>query len=282
MDRRVKEVGTLSYISTDIFNTNFFNYVITSSPPSFVKIGSLVPVTGATSINCPAGNVLRENGKKLYPDAHSGVKTYMVGVFDIVSGLKGYINPNDPMFSPYNSDRPIYLKDSIYTTDQATKNLGPSVLTLGHISSSGDVTSPGHVVANGQIYSTGSTSLDSLAPGTGANPVLIDMRLGQFFSLLITPTGSPLVGRSGVIDFLPEGLLLGAVVRLMVCWSPENAASTRTLTLGGNTRPLIIGANNNLVSLTTSTTATVCYVLTFVCDGYRLWEASRVGPLIYR
>jgi hypothetical protein len=63
MDRRVKEQGTLSYISTDSFNNNFFNYVITSSAPTFIKVGSLVAVTGATSVNCPAGNVLRENGK---------------------------------------------------------------------------------------------------------------------------------------------------------------------------------------------------------------------------
>lgn len=282
MDRHVKEVGSLSYISTDVFNANFFTYTVARGPaPGFLMTGTLTTVTGATSVNCPAGNVLRESGKKLYPDVHSGVNTYMVGVYDIVSGLKGFINPNDPMFTQYNSDRPNFLKDSYYTGDNATKNLGPSVLTLGHITSAGDFTSPGSISAAGQVYSSTVTNLTG-GPGTGSSPVLIDMRLGQFFTLTLQATGSPLVGVSGVIDFLPAGLIAGAVVRLMACWTPENSANTRTLTLGRNTSPLIIGANNNVVSLTTSTSATICYMLTFACDGSRLWETARVGPLTYR
>ena len=123
MDRRVKEVGSVSYISTDAFNLNFFSYDITTSgSPTFAKVGTLNLLPTATSVNCPAGNVLRENGKKLYPGVHSGVKTFMVGVFDALSGLKGFINPNDPMFAPYNSERPIYQPDSTYTVDGVTKN----------------------------------------------------------------------------------------------------------------------------------------------------------------
>jgi len=182
MARHLKEIGSVSYISTAPFNTNFYNYVITSSAPTFVKIGSLVPVTNASSANCPAGNILRENGKKLYPGAHPGVTTYMVGVFDIVSGLKGYINPNDPMFAPYNTDRPLYQPDSVYTTDGLTKNLGPSVLTLGDIAASGDVTTAGQVIASEQIRSSTITTLSIDSSGV----CHLDVSLGQVFILNVT------------------------------------------------------------------------------------------------
>jgi hypothetical protein len=156
MDRRTKEIGSLSYISTDTFNNNIFSYTVTNGPsPQFKKIGTLAVLSGATSVNCPAGHILRENGKKLYPDAHNGVTTYMVGVFDMLSGLKGYINPNDPMFAPYNTDRPLYQLDSVYTTSGTTKNLGPSVLTLG------DVTVGGNLILN-----SGNTGVSQMALGT--------------------------------------------------------------------------------------------------------------------
>jgi len=145
MSRNVKEVSAKSYISTDTFNAHFYTYSVTTGPsPQFKKTGALVPVSGATSGNCPAGNVLRENGKKLFPDAYPGVSTYMVGVFDIISNLSGFINPNDPVFAPFNGDRPNYLKDSV---NEQTKNYGAPVYTQGSVMSN-DVTVLGNLVLN--------------------------------------------------------------------------------------------------------------------------------------
>ena len=262
MDRRLKEVGSLSYISTDTFNNNFYNYLITSSPPTYVKVGSLVGIPGATSLNCPAGNVLRENGKKLYPGVHSGVTTYMVGVFDILSGFKGYINPNDPMFAPYNSERPLYQLDSVYTGDGRTKNLGPSVLTLGHLASSGDI------LTSGQVYSSTVTDLTPQWPGTGANPILLDMSLGQIFNLNLAGT------TAAYID--AKNLVTGGIVRLFI-YGVTNA-NTRSLTFGANTSPLMIAASSNTLTVANRD----CYVLTFVCNGNRLWETSRSSALLAR
>ena len=202
MDRRLKEQGTLSYISTDAFDDNFFNYVITSSAPTFVKVGSLVAVTGATSLNCPAGRILRENGKKLYPGAHPGVNTYMVGVFDNVSGLKGYINPNDPMFAPYNTERPLDQKDSVYTGDNQTKNLGPSVLTLGQVLASGDVTTAGDVVASRQIRSS-TVSILQIIDGV-PNIAIINVSNGHLFEINMTKDVSIVCGNlsSGAMVYL--------------------------------------------------------------------------------
>jgi len=240
MARHMKEVGSVSYISTDSFHTNFYTYTITSSPPPiFVKVGSLVPVAGATSANCPAGNVLRENGKKLYPGAHSGVTTYMVGVFDIVSGLKGYINPNDPMFAPYNSERPLYQPDSVYTTDGTTKNLGPSVLTLGYIAASEDMTTAG------QVRSSSFTLLEIVdGIGGAVNTTILDVSRGQVFTLVMTKD----------VTLIPANMTTGAVVYL-------------TIVGGANTFILSFGAGIKRVGVNFSVVAGATYTIHFVCGG---------------
>jgi hypothetical protein len=150
MSRSVKEVSAKSYISTEAYNANFFTYTVTTGPsPQFKKTGALTLVSGATSVNCPAGNILRENGKKLFPSAYPGVTDYMVGVFDILNNLSGFIDPNDPVFAPFNGDRPNYLKDSV---NSQVKNLGAPVFTLGDVTTGGDVNAAGDVVSQ-NVYS---------------------------------------------------------------------------------------------------------------------------------
>ncbi|NDB87116.1 MAG: hypothetical protein EB127_31185 [Alphaproteobacteria bacterium] len=205
MSRNLKEVSAKSYISTDEYNGNFFSYVVTTGPsPQFKKTGALTAVSGATSLNCPAGNVLRENGKKLFPDAYPGVTTYMVGVFDNLNNLSGYINPNDPVFALFNGDRPNYLKDSV---NSQTKNLGAPTLTQGSVICS-------DVVSTGQIRSNTVTVLNIDA----SNNVTIDVSLGQVFTLNAT--------RSFTLK--ATGLLPGAVAFLKV------TGSAYTMTLGAN------------------------------------------------
>jgi len=185
MARSVKELGSKSYISTDEFNLNFYTYAMVTGPaPVFLQTGRLTVVSGATSLNCPAGRILRENGKKLYPGANSGVLTYMVGVFDMLSGLKGYINPNDPMFAPYNSDRPLYQLDSVYTGNGVTKNLGPSVLTLGNIANSGDIHSASNIVADGNI--TVGARLIMNSGNTGSVSMTAGAVVGSFRKLTVS------------------------------------------------------------------------------------------------
>jgi hypothetical protein len=250
MDRRTKEVGALSYISTDEFNNNFFTYTVTNGPPpNFVKTGALTPVQGATSLTCPAGNILRENGKKLYPGAHNGVRTYMIGVFDMLSGLKGYINPNDPMFAPYNSDRPLYQLDSVYTGNNTTKNLGPSVLTQGPVMVS-YINSASEVISAGQVRSSTVTTLDVDSSGN----TVVDVSLGQVFTLAVN---SP-VSLTAIND------APGAHVYLKV----TGGGSGGTLTFGSNvfgTGALSVAANQ-------------IYMVHFVSDADgNLCEVSRTA-----
>ena len=101
-----------SYISVAPFNASFFTYT-TSMNANYVMQGTLTAVTGGTAANCPKGRVLRENGRKLYPSANPGVTTYLVGVFDDNTFLNGFIDPNSPLFVPFNTDKPVYLDNGV-------------------------------------------------------------------------------------------------------------------------------------------------------------------------
>ena len=248
MSRNLKEVSARSYIATDSYDTNFFSYVITTGPsPLFKKTGALTAVTGASG-NCPAGNILRENGKKLYPDAYDGVRTYMVGVFDILNNLSGYINPNDPVFAPFNGDRPNYLKDSV---NSQAKNLGAGVLTQGQVICSGDVVSSGQV--RSQIV-TALVTVDAVAPAT-TNTVALDVSLGQVFTLTTTKA----------VTINPSNILPGSHVYLIVT--------------GGGAHAVTFGTGIKSAGPLSATSGGV-FTLHFVCDNTFLFELGRTAALV--
>lgn len=165
MSRQVKELPVRSYIATAPFHLNFFTYKVKLAPVTFVRTGDLSKVTGATSGNCPAGRVLRENGKKLFPGAHpintvngSAVtfppSTVMVGVFDNQSGLSGFIDVNAPMFAVYNGDRPNYLKDAVDPVGGLTDQSAPTL-------TNGNVTVGGRLIMN-----SGNSGVVDMTAGT--------------------------------------------------------------------------------------------------------------------
>jgi hypothetical protein len=151
------------YVAILPFNGDFFSYSTSTSfgPTGFTTTGSLGGVTGATGDNCPAGRVLRENGKKLFPEANPGVTTYMVGVYDATTFLNGYINPNSPVFQPMNTDKPTYLDDGVDTgLYDGTSNIGPGVYTAGDVV----VTGPQGIIGLGPCLfdATGATGTYAL------------------------------------------------------------------------------------------------------------------------
>lgn len=148
-----------SYISVSPFHNSFFTY--STSIQNLKTIGSLRQVVGATCDTCPAGRILRENGRKLYPDANPNVKDYMVGVYDSVTFLSGYIYPNANIFALYNSDRPTYIPDDGDSSDGETEgsvdyqpgaNYGPPVLTSGNVLSSDGFVGVQSTVQHGTSY----------------------------------------------------------------------------------------------------------------------------------
>lgn len=143
----------INYISTAAFNSAFFTYTFTgpSQANNFTGSGALSAVLNSsgvavTATDCPAGRVLRTNGKKLYPDA-AGIpvasladRTPLIGVFDYHTNLSGFINPNATVFALYNVDKPV---DNVDGTGAGSTNntRGMSVYTGGNVNAVGDITS---------------------------------------------------------------------------------------------------------------------------------------------
>ena len=155
----------------------------------------------------------------------------MVGVFDILNNLSGYINPNDPVFAPFNGDRPNYLKDSV---NSVTKNLGAPVLTQGNVMCSGDV------VSSGQIRSQEFTILETV-DGT-PNTAALDVSLGQVFMINTTKD----------VTIVPSNMSVGAHVYLII-----NGGGAHTVTFG-----------TGIFGLGTLTVANAkLYTIHFICNS---------------
>jgi hypothetical protein len=158
-----KDVPRRQYITSQYFDTNIFQYS-TYIDSSLATRGRLIKHPSATPNNCVAGNILRENGKKLHSGTHPDLKdpvtnlqyTYLVGVYDVVTGISGFINPNAPYFAVLNTDKSYqddiaaYQVDaSQHTIEASTSNfnynntgnpiLGPPVNTAGDITTLGYV-----------------------------------------------------------------------------------------------------------------------------------------------
>jgi len=181
------------YIAVDPFETNIFAYS-TYVDAQFVTRGRLVVHPTANSVNCAARSILRENGKKLHDGTHpdlvdpnTGLRyTYLVGVYDVKSGISGFINPNASFFSVLNSDKSYQDDLAAYQIDASMSNtnvpgndytntgnpiLGPSVNTAGTITTIGFVNSaemhastlmftPGYIVAGpSNLIVTGNTEI---------------------------------------------------------------------------------------------------------------------------
>ena len=204
--------------------------------------------TTLTAANCPAGRVLRENGRKLYPvvnpgllpgDTFQGVANFQgatqaanrfwVGVFDAVTGVKGFINPNASTFTVYNSDKSLEVVDVIETNGTGVnKNL----------------------TVSGQVVLTGTTKAIPYVLTT--SPYNFSTNTSPYYSfaaaaaVAITATGVPVTGTSLTVFY--------------------SGAFTTTPGTG-------------FVGAAISPTGTQCIAVTYVSNGTVLIESSRSGAL---
>jgi len=145
-----------------------FSYTTSYNPQTTQTTGVLsAPVAGANASVCPAGRILRENGKKLYPNAHPGVNTYMVGVFDSISFLSGFIDPDSPVFAVANNQIPAGYATGV--------DPGPG----GMIDAGQPVYTNGVIVSKGQMRNIGATGVRTPINGAQAN-ITIDASMGSF------------------------------------------------------------------------------------------------------
>ena len=296
-----------SYLSTRAFNNDFYSYNQTVNPTTFQVTFALGAVVGATSGNCPDRRFLHETGRKLIPRANGGVNTMMVGVYDPVSGLSGFIDPNSEAFTTMNTDKSANvetivagvnsvsvfglnpngstsdLADPVYTRGDVIA-LGEAVITGDITSLTGDITADvgdvlapaGNVVAAKQVYSSTVTALTITSLATS-----MDISLGQTFTV------------SSDVDFTLDASnltgLAGAVVRCIIT-NPAGGTDPINVTLGTPIRELYNGTGiaTNLIATvpsgipvsvnsgiplpptyTGSTTASASATVTFTSSGAR-------------
>jgi hypothetical protein len=167
-----KDLSRRAYVAAGPFNANFYTYTTTTATTGVVT-GTLTPVLGATPQTCPAGRVLRETGRKLYPgDANPGIFTPMVSVYDNISLLTGFIDPNSPLFAVYSTDVSYFEKTGVNPATGLT-DIGPPVVSLGPIV--GSLTEPA-------LYLPGFTKV----PYNNSQPnadVFINPALGNTFEI---------------------------------------------------------------------------------------------------
>jgi len=178
-----------SYISMKAFNNDIFSYTYGFNSASMSYVGSLSAVSGASSGNCPQGRLLTETGRKLYPGVNPGVSTYMVGVYDLVSGLSGFIDPNSYAFTIQNTDRPYWVGETGTNPNSGTpagkvSDQGAPVLTRGDVIAAGDLDLGGNADVDGTMDISGATTMRS-------NVSLVnnaDLNLGAGSDLVLSAT----------------------------------------------------------------------------------------------
>jgi len=126
-----------------------------------VYVGTLSVLSTATPTNCPAGRILHETGKKLFPGANPNVSDYLVSVYDPVSMLTGFINPNQPFFSLMNTDRANFLLDGPNGTGTglSASARANALYTRGDVLAGGRMDLSGNALIYGNMSTLGSLSV---------------------------------------------------------------------------------------------------------------------------
>jgi len=104
---------------------------------------------------------LRENGKKLHSGTHPDLKdptttlpyTYLVGVYDIISGISGFVNPNAAFLSVLTTDKS-YQDDLATYQVEASFNLNLPGIGSNYPNTGGQILGPS-VNTGGTIQTIG-------------------------------------------------------------------------------------------------------------------------------
>ena len=200
-----KDTPKRQYIAAAAFNTNLFTYS-TSLNASYQTVGSLVVNTAATSGNCAAGTILRENGKKLMAGKNPNLTdpnsaksyTYLVGVYcSVPPFLSGYIDPNSALFALFSTDKAPQDNDGSEVKDGITgrQDNGVPVYTSGNMT-----TTEGNITATvGNITATAG----NIAATAGYVSAGLDITAGRNLSAganLVAPAGGLIIGSAGTIQ----------------------------------------------------------------------------------
>ena len=244
----IPNLSRRSYVSTGIFKNDIFKYTTTVNA-SYVTVGtltSLATLGTGTDGTCPINRVLRENGRRLFPDANPGVSVLLVGVYDAVSGLSGFIDPNSSKFVLLSSDRANYMADPVNPVSGYKDALVRA-----------------------------STSL-SLTPTAGNTyTVSMDANLAQTFTLTPVTAQTNIVGipaASTTTPIPPVGSLTYLIITLPAGTNGQTNVVKFTTSGSG-----LVGIRESADINFTTALAGDIVVVTFISDGSKLVEVSRSG-----
>jgi hypothetical protein len=256
-----------AYIAGVAFQNYLYDYVQTKNNLGQVTGGSLVaPIPGATASTCPAGHVLQPNGKKLFPGGSSpGVNTYMIGVYDPISFLSGYIDPNSPYFAPMGTDKSYQIQtfdangNIVYGVNPngGAADQGPPVETLGDSTFGGDVDIAGDTTMAGTLevdgLVTANAGIDVTAGGIDVTSGGIEVTAGgiQVTAGGVSITSGNLVLTNGSIDLnsncigtadMTSGSIVGGFRKLQVSAGSITGTSRVFLTYASQNNAGILSA----------------------------------------
>jgi hypothetical protein len=251
------------YISTEAFNNDFFTYTVTTDANG-LQTGTFTQVADATTVNCPAGRVLRDNGKRLHPGAHPNVTYAMIGVFDPQTFLSGYINPNSPIFAMFNSDKAYFADTDLTAAAGFGRGLDSNLSSSGLLNEGLAVFTNGNVIAGKQVYSDKRFSTTGAATATVGFPTAstINVAAGQLF-YFVNPTA----------DMTIHALNCSTIGTHAYVFL-SNATLGSSINFGTGFRPTALvstGVMNNISSLGPNRVNTIH----FMGDGFGMTEVGR-------
>jgi hypothetical protein len=305
--RITNDLSRRSYLSVAPFHANIFKYSSTLNA-AFQWVGGISALPNTTAANCPRGRVLRENGKRIYPDANPGVTIYMVGVYDAVTGFTGFIDPNSPVFTLFNTDKPNYIGNSTDPGPGGLRDLGMPIYTNTSVDAGTYVSAGANVIAGANMVAAGYIQAgDYIRANTY---VSADTTLSAG-TLIYSGTGLRSLAGQNRVAAVPN---YPTSTQSDTIYLNVSASQVSKITIGGSVTAISVGATNNGAVGGTDLSAlggSVCYVIiinnssapvtvtlgnqiretgstsgivvangttgtiTFVCDGISLFEICR-------
>ena len=248
------------YIATEQFANDFYTYT-TSTDANGLTTGSLTQVVGATAATCPAGRVLRDSGKRLYPSAHPGVTYGMVGVFDPQTFLAGFINPNSPIFAMFNTDK-VYFTDNV--GDSKNSGYDSNLSSTGLVNEGNAVFTNGNVISGKQVYSDKRWSTTGAATATVGFPTAstINVAAGQLF-YFVNPQADLTINALNCST-------IGTHAYIML----SNATLGSSINFGTGFRPTALVSSGVLTNISSLGAGRV-NTIHFMGDGFGMTEVGR-------
>ena len=242
-----------AYIATSSFHEHIFNHVPENGK---LKKPMLIPILGGTPESCPAGRILHETGRKLYPGINPGIRTPMVAVYDGVSRYTGFIDPNSPIFNVYTTEANYFTPNAAAIVEPKTEPLVPALPSSG-------------LFLYPELYLPGFNQVKYVNIYNSAD-IFINPYLATMFEVDITPNEVFLTilhvylraSTSPTVDLVPPS---GHTITLIL----SNMGSN-TLVVNFNS-----GSTNGFYALPVTITPKQVVTMSFAMDGV---DAYQIGP----